>query len=101
MFYLEVPNEPIYLKQTLPLKRYFLKIFRPKRVCGIQMELPIQNLSADFITTRKGKWSNFYIDNKQSAVTCNLKSLSETFGTSRTKPGVTSVNAEANAHSAD
>ena len=25
MFYLEVPNEPIYLKQTLPLKRCFLK----------------------------------------------------------------------------
>ena len=39
MFYLEVPNELIYLKFTPPCGRCFLNL--PQGVCGIQMQLPI------------------------------------------------------------
>ena len=41
IFYLEVSNEFISLKFTLPLCKMFPKSSTPQRVCGIQVEQPI------------------------------------------------------------
>ena len=42
IFYLEVPNELIYLEFTLPCVRCFLNL--PQGVCGIQMGLPFTKI---------------------------------------------------------